>query len=345
MEITLGELAEKIGGTPKGDTGKPIRGVAPFDSAKPDELTFIESENWLKKKEMQTEAGAVIVPEKMDTPFENTISVKNSRLALARSLELFFPKKTPEDRISADARIGENVSLGKDVTIDPFARIGDNVRIGDRVYVHSFAFIGNGVFLEEDVCIMPNVSILDGCRIGKRVIVHSGTVVGSDGFGFVREGEEYVKIPQTGTVRIGDDTEIGALNAIDRATFGETRIGRGVKTDNLVHIAHNVTIGDNSVIVAQVGISGSVTIGKNAVLAGQAGISGHLTLGDNVTIGPQAGVGKPVSDGEIVSGSPGIPHKLWLRVQNIVSRLPDLKKSVGDLEKRVRKLETAEDDE
>ena len=156
---------------------------------------------------------------------------------------------------------------------------------------------------------------------------------------FAPDGEKYYKIPQTGIVQIDDDVEIGAGNTIDRATFGKTWIRRGVKTDNLIHIAHNVTIGENSVLVAQVGISGSVTIGKHAILAGQAGVSGHLTIGDDVTIGPQAGVTASVPDGEIVSGSPEMPHRLWLRVQRIICRLPELKKKLSEIEKRLNKVE------
>jgi UDP-3-O-[3-hydroxymyristoyl] glucosamine N-acyltransferase len=176
------------------------------------------------------------------------------------------------------------------------------------------------------------------------VIIHAGTVIGSDGFGFAPDGKKYYKIPHIGRVQIDDDVEIGAGNTIDRATFGKTWIKSGVKTDNLVHIAHNVTVGENSILVAQVGISGSVTIGKNAILAGQAGVVGHLNIGDNVTIGAQAGVAQSVSGDEIVSGSPAIPHRLWLRVQKILPRLPDLKKKLQEIEKRLDKIERSKNE-
>ena len=153
------------------------------------------------------------------------------------------------------------------------------------------------------------------------------------------DGKHYHKIPHTGIVQIDDDVEIGALNAIDRATFGRTWIQRGVKTDNLVHVAHNVTVGEDTLLVAQVGIAGSAVIGRHAVLAGQAGITGHITIGDNAVVGPQAGVGRPVPDGEVVSGSPEMPHKLWLRVQRIIPGLPELKKKLSELEKRLKKVE------
>ena len=171
------------------------------------------------------------------------------------------------------------------------------------------------------------------------MVINAGTVIGSEGFGFAPDGETYYKIPQIGIVQIDDDVEIGAGNTIDRATFGKTWIKRGVKTDNLVQIAHNVTVGENTILVSQVGISGSCTIGKHAVLAGQAGISGHLTIGDDAIVGPQAGIGKSVPAGEVVSGSPGIPHRRWLRVQNVVPKLPEMKKRISEIEKRLKKIE------
>jgi UDP-3-O-[3-hydroxymyristoyl] glucosamine N-acyltransferase len=197
--------------------------------------------------------------------------------------------------------------------------------------------IGDKVSIGNDCTIYPNATILERCVIADRVIIHSGTVIGSDGFGFAPDGKSYYKIIHTGNVQIDDDVEIGANNTIDRATFGTTRIGRGVKTDNLVHIAHNVVVGENTVLVAQVGISGSVTIGKNVIMAGQAGVAGHLTIGDGATVGPQTGVGKPVPDGQIVSsGIPEMPHRLWLRVQRLIPKLPDLSKRLSKMEKKVK---------
>jgi UDP-3-O-[3-hydroxymyristoyl] glucosamine N-acyltransferase len=170
-------------------------------------------------------------------------------------------------------------------------------------------------------------------------VVHAGSVIGSDGFGFANDGNHYHKIPQIGIVRIDDDVEIGACNAIDRGTFGETWIKKGVKTDNLVHIAHNVTVGEDTVLVAQVGIAGSVKIGHHCILAGQAGVGQHLSIGDRAIVGPQAGVTKSVPAGQIVSGTPSIPHRLWLKVSNIISTLPDMKKRLRRLEKRTERLE------
>jgi UDP-3-O-[3-hydroxymyristoyl] glucosamine N-acyltransferase len=170
-------------------------------------------------------------------------------------------------------------------------------------------------------------------------VIHAGSVIGSDGFGFASDGDRYHKIPQTGIVRIDDDVEIGACNTIDRATFGKTWIKRGVKTDNLVHIAHNVEVGEDTVLVAQVGISGSVTIGNHAILAGQAGVAQHLTIGNRATVGGQAGIIKSIPDGEVISGSPGMPHRVWLRVSNILPKLPDLTRHLKNMENRIRELE------
>jgi UDP-3-O-[3-hydroxymyristoyl] glucosamine N-acyltransferase len=222
--------------------------------------------------------------------------------------------------------------------------VGDDVIFGDRVTVHAGVVIGNHVRVGSDVILYPNVCILERCEIGNRVIIHAGTVIGSDGFGFALDGGHYHKIPQTGIVCIEDDVEIGACNTIDRATFGRTWIRRGVKTDNLVHIAHNVVVGEDTVLVAQVGVSGSVTIGNHAILAGQAGVSQHVTIGNGVTIGPQAGVAKSVPDGQVVSGSPEMPHRLWLKVCNIIPQLPEMKKKVRELERRIERLEKVSTD-
>jgi UDP-3-O-[3-hydroxymyristoyl] glucosamine N-acyltransferase len=195
------------------------------------------------------------------------------------------------------------------------------------------------VVVGNETIIHPNVAVLEGCRIGNRVIIQAGTVIGSDGYGFAPDGETHVKIPHLGIVQIDDDVEIGALNTVDRATFGKTWIQRGVKTDNLVHIAHNVTVGENSLIVAQVGIAGSTTIGRHVILAAKAGIAGHLSIGDNSIIGPMTGIGQSVDPGQILSGGfSGIPHRQWLRMQRVVPQLPELKKRIAALEKEVARL-------
>jgi UDP-3-O-[3-hydroxymyristoyl] glucosamine N-acyltransferase len=180
---------------------------------------------------------------------------------------------------------------------------------------------------------------LQDCQIGHNVVIHAGTVIGSDGFGFVRDGAVSVKIPQVGTVRIDDDVEIGANSCIDRAAFGKTWIKRGVKTDNFVHVAHNVVIGEDTIVVAQVGISGTVHIGNQVIIGGQVGISDHVEIGDRVMIGSQSGVPKSIPSGKVVSGTPAMPHRLWLKTSAIIKRLPEFNEQLRDLEKRVAEME------
>jgi UDP-3-O-[3-hydroxymyristoyl] glucosamine N-acyltransferase len=200
-------------------------------------------------------------------------------------------------------------------------------------------YVGEGAEIGEGTTLYPNVAVLDRCRVGKRVIIHSGTVIGSDGFGFAPDQSGYVKIPQVGIVEIEDDVEIGANCAVDRAAMGKTRIGRGVKTDNLVQIGHNVTIGENTVLVAQVGIAGSTEIGRWVAMGGQVGVVGHIKIGDQARIGAQAGVAHDVKPGETISGSPAFAHREWLRAQAVFPRLPEIRRNLGALERRLDELE------
>jgi UDP-3-O-[3-hydroxymyristoyl] glucosamine N-acyltransferase len=338
MEISLQNIARTIDGEIKGNPAKPIQGVAPFDDATGTDITYAGNASYLKRMD-ETGAGAVMVPRDFDWPETTLVRVDNPQVAFAKVVALFHPPSLPEAGISPKACIGERFVCGEDAAIAPCVVIQNNVSLGDRVTLHPNVTIGDDVTIGNDVLIYPGVRIRERCTIGNRVTIHANTVIGSDGFGFAPDGGGYYKIPQIGTVRIDDDVEIGACNTIDRATFGTTWIQRGVKTDNLVQIAHNVTVGEDTVLVSQVGISGSVTIGRHAILAGQAGVSGHLTIGDNVTIGPQSGVAKSIPEGKTVSGSPELPHRLWLRVQRIMPRLPELKKKISEIEKRINRIE------
>ncbi len=235
--------------------------------------------------------------------------------------------------------IGKNFVAGNGLSINAGVTIGNNVSLGDGVTILSGVVIGNNVKIGDDVKIFPNVVIWHDSVIGNRVIINSGSVIGSDGFGFVPNNGKHEKIPHTGNVRIDDDVEIGAINTIDKGTIGTTWIKRGTKTDNLIHIGHNVEVGEDTLIVAQAGIAGSTKVGNSVIIAGQAAISGHLTIGDNTIIGPRAGVVKSHPGGETISGFPELDHKQWLRVQNIKSKLPDLNKRIGDLEKKMEKIE------
>ncbi|UCH23402.1 MAG: UDP-3-O-(3-hydroxymyristoyl)glucosamine N-acyltransferase [Deltaproteobacteria bacterium] len=338
MELSLNQIAELLDGEVFGDLEKIIRDVAPFETANDNQITFADSARFYKNLE-RTAAGAVIVPRKVKAADKNIVKVDNHKAAFARLMDVYHPAAKPKTGIRSTAVVGKNFKCGKDVSIAPMVVIGNNVSLGHGVILYPGVVIGDNVLIGDETKIYPNVTVQENCRLGNRVIIHAGTVIGSDGYGFVAEGESYRKIPQLGFVQIDDDVEIGACNTIDRATFGKTWIQRGVKTDNLVHIAHNVTVGKNTVIVAQTGIAGSSTIGNQATLAAQVGIGGHVHVGDNVMIGARGGVTKSVANGEIVSGFPEIPHRLWLKVQRIIPRLPEIKKKLAIVEKRLKKLE------
>ncbi|MDL2328219.1 UDP-3-O-(3-hydroxymyristoyl)glucosamine N-acyltransferase [Desulfosarcina sp. OttesenSCG-928-A07] len=336
---SLESLARLTGGTLSGDPGKKITGVAAFDDAAPDQITLAASAAYLNRIKGSC-SGALIVPKTADleTPIP-LIRVDNPQLAFAQVVLLFHPLPVPEPGISHTARIGNNVRLGENVHVGHFACIGDGSVIGKNTVIHSHAVIGEDVVIGEAGVIFPHVTILHGCRIGNRVTLHPGAVIGADGFGFVPDSGTFHKIPQIGIVQIDDDVNIGANTTIDRATLGRTWIQRGVKIDNLVHVAHNVVIGEDSVIVAQVGIAGSTTIGHHTILAGQAGVSGHLSIGNKVTIGPKSGIAKSVPDGQVVSSAlTAMPHRTWLRLQHVMPELPDLKKKIIQLEKELQTL-------
>lgn len=333
METSLSRIAEIVGGEVEGDGHKTVFGAAPFETAGSDEITYAGSSKFLKKID-ETGAGAVIVPRSFQSTGRDLVKVDNPEVAFARILGHFNPPERPPEAISPAAHIGKQFECGEGTSIAPHTVVGDQVTIGARVILHPGVVIGNRVTIGDDTTLYPNVTIREDCKIGDRVIIHAGTVIGSDGYGFAQDGEKHVKIPQLGTVQIDDDVEIGAVNTIDRATYDKTWIQRGVKTDNLVHIGHNVIVGEDTLIVSQVGISGSVTIGKSVVIAGQAGVNPHLTIGDNVVIGPRGKIYHSVGPNQRISGEQ-MPHKLWLRVRAVLPRLPELRKKVSLIEKKL----------
>jgi UDP-3-O-[3-hydroxymyristoyl] glucosamine N-acyltransferase len=341
MELSLAGIAELVAGEVAGNPDVRICGAAAFENAGPSDVTFAMNAAFVKKLE-SCSAGAIIVPRTVTASFRNLILVDNPHAAFAKVMACFYPPSRPPLGISASAAIGDNFTCGDAPAIAPFVAIGNNVVCGDRVTIHPFVAIGDEVVIGNDVVIYPNTSILERCRIGNRVIIHAATVIGSDGFGFAPEGEVYCKVPQVGIVQIDDDVEIGAGNTIDRAAFGKTWIQRGVKTDNQVHVAHNVIVGENTLLIAQAGIAGSVTIGRHVIVAGQAGVIDHITIGDNAIIGAKAGIGKSVEPGEVLFGAPAMPHKVWRKVQREFPRLPELRKKLDALEKRLTVLEQKE---
>jgi len=334
----LSEIAAYIGGTVCGDGNVVITGIRGIDEARAGDLTFIANPRY-KKKLKYTGASAVIVSSEIKKFDKNLIIVKDPYAALAKTLALFHPEKRDPKGISDDAFISEGTLIGEDVTIYPGVYVGHRAKIGKGVILHPGVSIGNDAAIGEDTILYPNVTVYRRCTIGKRVIIHAGVVVGSDGFGFANPGRENLKIPQTGIVQIDDDCEIGANTTIDRGTLGKTWIKKGVKIDNLVQIAHNVTIGENSVVVAQVGISGSTKLGNSVIVGGQTGIIGHIEIGDNVMIAAQSGVHEEIGPNNMVAGSPHMPHRKWLRAQACVPRLPEMRKTLKTLSQKIAILE------
>ena len=255
-------------------------------------------------------------------------------------LVLFAPTVTIKKEVHPTAIIGENVELGENVAIMPYVVIADNVKIGDNTVLYSHSFIGEKTIIGKDTVIYPNVTVREGAQIGNAVIIHSGAVIGSDGFGFVTQAGKHNKVPQVGNVIIEDNVEIGANVAIDRATTGSTIIKSGTKVDNLVHIAHNVVIGENGLVVAQTGIAGSTIVGSNVTFAGQCGCVGHIKIGDNTVFAARSAPINDVPANSFYAGFPAKPHKEWLRTKAGVNKVPDMLKKIKELEKRLAELES-----
>ena len=336
--IPLNTLAAFLNGEVIGNPDIPIQGASSLTDATVGQITLLSDRKYLSVA-MTTQASAMLVAQAEPTVPCVQIVVLNPALAFARLVKAFFTAAYSLRGISADIYRGTHVAIGNDASIWPFVSIADHVRIGDRVTLFPGVFVGEGSEIGDDCVLHPNVTVRERSRIGSRVIIHSGTVVGSDGFGYIPDQGIHEKVPQIGIVVVEDDVEIGANVAIDRATFGETVIGKGTKIDNLVQIAHNVNIGEHSLIVAQAGIAGSSTLGHHTTLAGQAGVSDHVTIGDRVIVTAQTGVPRDVPSQQVVSGTPAMPHTLWLRASQTLQRLPEMHRRLRDLEKRLRALE------
>ncbi|MBW2595249.1 MAG: UDP-3-O-(3-hydroxymyristoyl)glucosamine N-acyltransferase [Deltaproteobacteria bacterium] len=334
----LREIAEYVGGTVVGDADVFVCNVRGIDEAGEGDLTFISNPKYRSRLE-ETRASAILVSPGITNPDKNLIVTEDPYSAMAMVLELIYPEENIPAGISGDAFIEVGAEIGEDVAIYPGVYIGRRARIERGAVLYPGVFVGNDAAVGESSVLYPNVVVYRGCRIGKRVTLHAGVIIGADGFGFANPGADNRKIPQVGIVQIDDDVEVGANTTIDRGTLGKTWIKKGVKIDNLVQIAHNVVIGENSIIVAQVGISGSTKLGESVILGGQAGLIGHITIGDNVMVAAQSGVHEDVAPGQIVSGSPNMPHTNWLRTQACLPRLPEMRKTVNSLLKRIEKLE------
>ncbi len=337
-DIKLKDLAKLLEGELYGDGEVLITNISGIREAKEGDITFVSHQKYKPELE-STKASAVISTKEFKDLNKNFVFVDNPYFAFSKILKYFYERDYKPRGVDPKAVIGNNAAIGRDVSIYPLAVIGDNVKIGDRVVIYSGSYVGDNTVIDDDSLIYPNVTIREDALIGKRVILHSGVVIGSDGFGYATDKGRHHKIPQIGSVVIEDDVELGANVTVDRATLGKTIIKRGTKVDNLVQIAHNVVIGEDSIIVAQAGISGSVEIGSHCVIGGQVGFVDHIKIGNNVMIGSQSGVMNDVEPNQVILGSPAIPHKDWLRAQAVYQKLPEMRKKISDLEKRLAELE------
>lgn len=338
--IKLKNLVEAVSGRLAGDGNTSITGIAGIKEAKKGDITFLSHVSF-QKHIKNTGASAIILGEDIDLQVmegQNYIFVKNPSLAYAIVAELFNTRSYKrKGEVSELAFVSKSAKVAKGASIAPYVHIEDGAVIDKHVTVYPFVYIGENVTIGAETRIYPNVTIYDGVKIGRNVSIHGGTVIGSDGFGYVWNGEKHVKIPQLGHVEIEDDVEIGANVTIDRASLGKTIIRRGTKIDNLVQIAHNVSVGENSIIVSQVGIAGSATIGKNVILAGQSGVRDHITIGNNVRAGGQTGITKDVPDNMLIMGTPHMPFKEWAKLQGYLNLLPQLFSKIRNLEKKLQK--------
>ena len=338
VAFTLSELAARLDGELEGDGERIISGVAGITEAGPDDITFVAASSYIREAEATSAAAILAGPGVTPTGFD-IIRVDNPHLAFALTLDLFHPRKLPPPGVHPSACVEDNASVDSSARVGAFCFIAAGAAVGPRSVLGPHCVLAGNATLGEDVLLHPRVTLLAGVQVGNRTTIHSGAVLGSDGYGYVHDGRSHRKIPQVGTVIIGDDVEIGANVTIDRATTGATRVGPGTKIDNLVQIAHNVEIGDHSLIISQVGISGSTRVGNGVVLAGQVGIAGHVTIGDGAVVGAQSGVMTDVPPGETRSGIGPLPHRTWLRAQAAFEKLPDFRRRLKQLEKKIAVLE------
>jgi len=343
---TVAELAAACGGRVVGDGGRRITNIRPLDEAGPDDISYLADPRWARHLD-GTGAGAVILKEEKEGAAFAQIIVENPYLAYAQVAGVIAEGLYPREAtgVAAGAFVAESASLGEGCSVHPGACVGERARLGKNCTIHPGACIGEDVEIGDDCVLFPNVVVYPRCKIGSRVRVHACAVIGNDGYGFAEgEGKKLVKIPQLGWVEIGDDVEIGPCSTVHRGALGATRIGRGSKLDALVLVAHNVQVGEDVRLVGLVGISGSSEIGDRAVLAGQVGVAGHARIGADVVIGGKSGVSGKLEKPGVYLGSPAMPMDRAKRVIMSMPKLPEMRKDLRDLKKRLAKLEGATPD-
>ncbi|MFQ6109277.1 MAG: UDP-3-O-(3-hydroxymyristoyl)glucosamine N-acyltransferase [Candidatus Aminicenantales bacterium] len=333
------ELSRMLGCSFEGEGKTRIHGVASIERAKKGDLVFLVDRKYFPLLE-RSQASAAIIPLQEEYRRIPVIKSKNPYLTFIKAVSLFYKPYRPEPGIHPQALISSSAKIKKDVAVGPFVTIGDDVEIDSGTIIFPLVSIYPRVKIGRDVVIHSHVAIREETRIGNRVIIHNGAVIGSDGFGYLKaEDGSHTKIPQKGTVVIEDDVEVGANSTIDRAALGETIIRKGTKIDNLVQIAHNVEIGENTILAAQTGIAGSTNVGKNVIMGGQVGVTDHITIGDNVIVAAKSGISKSLPEGAFVSGSPHMDIRTWRKVWVLLPKLHELFKDMKKLKRKLEELE------
>lgn len=344
MEFTAEQIASVIGGKIEGDKDAKVRTFAKIEEGVEGAISFLSNPKYTHYI-YDTKSSVVIVNE--DVELEGTVAptlirVKNAYESIAQLLQIYEASKPKKTGVSPQAYISPTAKLGKDCYVGPFACIGDGTIIGDGCQIYPHAVIGDNVKMGNNCILYPNTTVYQGCKIGNNVTLHAGSVIGADGFGFAPNADGYDKIPQIGIVTIEDNVEIGANTCVDRSTMGSTVIRKGVKLDNLVQVAHNVEIGENTVMSAQVGIAGSTKVGSWCMFGGQVGIAGHITIGDKTFLGAQSGVPGSLKGGEELIGTPPMNPRNYFKSQAIFRRLPDIYKELEALKKTIEELKSEE---
>ncbi len=339
MAFTVAEIASHLKGEVAGNPSTQITGFSPADRSRPGDLTFAENDSYLQRAESSAATAVIIEEKSRATSSKVLIRVRNVRVAYAKVLPLFYPEKQFPPGVDPNAVVAATAKIDPTAHIGPGCVIGEHVEVGAGCVIEALDFLGDHCRLGQNVRLFPNVTLYGGTEVGNRVRIHAGTVVGSDGFGYVEEDGSHIKVPQIGNVIIRDDVELGASVTVDRGALGPTVIGEGTKVDNLVQIAHNVSIGLNCMIVAQAGIAGSTRMGDEVVLGGQSGVLGHLRLGNRVSVSAKSGVMRNLRDGERVLGFPAVPDRQAKRQIIAVQHLPEFVRKFQELERRVADLE------
>jgi UDP-3-O-[3-hydroxymyristoyl] glucosamine N-acyltransferase len=335
--LTLADLAREIGATTVGDPQLRLSAVRSLEDAGPEHVSFYHNRRYLEQA-LASKAGALIVADAQPFSERNLLVVKEPYAAMARVVELLNPQQRPAPGIHESAVLGANAQVAADAWVGPHVVIGERAVVGERATIGAGSFVGADCSIGTDTQLHPHVVVEAGCRVGARCILHAGVVIGSDGFGFATVGGEHRKVPQIGIVVIEDDVELGANVCVDRATLGETRIRRGTKVDNLVQIAHNVVVGEHSLLVSQSGIAGSTHLGHHVVMAGQSGAVGHIHIADGTKVSAKTAVTEDTEPGSWITGFPARPHRQWLRAMANLFRLDELRRRLAQIEAAIEQL-------